>query len=69
MIKEKNMLKIITNDKTLDFAVSEILKEIKDSDKLSGEFVAKKTDKGLLVKKNGESGVIEFCDKIITAKE
>ena len=44
------MLKIITNDKALDFAVSEILREIKDSDKLSGEFIAKKVDKGLSVK-------------------
>ncbi len=56
------MLNIITNNKDLDFAVCEILKEIKDSDKLSGEFVAEKTDKGLSVKKQGEKGTIGYCD-------
>ena len=56
------MLKIITNDKKLDFAVSEILKEIKNSDALCGTYVATKTEKGLSIKKNGNEGTIGFCD-------
>ena len=56
------MLKIITNNEKLDFAVSEVLKEIKDSESLCGEFTAEKTDKGLYVKKNGAKGTVGYCD-------
>ena len=43
------MIKIITGDARLDFAVSETLKEIKDSASLCGEFKAEKTEKGLKI--------------------
>ena len=56
------MIKIITGDARLDFAVSETLKEIKDSASLCGEFKAEKTEKGLKISKTAEGGYIGFCD-------
>ena len=56
------MLKIITNDKREEFVVTEVLKEIKNSEELSGEYTLQKIEKGLTAEKNGHSGVIGYSD-------
>ncbi len=57
------MIQFLTNDHELQLAINEVLAELPTAHAMHGSYELKQIDKGLLVEKTGDTGVIGYSDR------